>query len=216
MPKAWDELQIILPKDDGFGGKTTTIDGASKDSRVEQLSSELKQLKLQRRIDKLKKKLKESKSREMTSFSSSNEETDTSSEEEGKDKKGGKGDKRSYNTTPFNYDNIPHSSTFTSVPVGNPPPHFDGTDYTKWSYSMRMHLISLNPSAWNIVRVGVDFPDKDEEPNFEQLKQIHRNAQACSVLLSSLKKMSLIDSMVLRRLKTFETLFKDPMKAPRP
>jgi hypothetical protein len=121
MPKAWDELQIILPKDDGFGGKTTTIDGASKDSRVEQLSSELKQLKLQRRIDKLKKKLKESKSREMTSFSSSNEETDTSSEEEGKDKKGGKGDKRSYNTTPFNYDNIPHSSTFTSVPVDNPP-----------------------------------------------------------------------------------------------
>jgi hypothetical protein len=45
------------PKGDGSGGKTTPIDGASRDSHVEQLSSELKQLKLQRKIDKLKKKL---------------------------------------------------------------------------------------------------------------------------------------------------------------
>jgi hypothetical protein len=53
---------------------------------------------------------------------------------------------------------------------------------------MGMHLTSLSLSVWNTVRVGVDFPDKDEEPNFEQLQQIHRNAQACSVLLSSLEK----------------------------
>jgi hypothetical protein len=53
---------------------------------------------------------------------------------------------------------------------------------------MRMHLISLDPSVWNIVCVGVDFPDKDEELDFEQLQQIHRNAQAYSVLLSSLEK----------------------------
>jgi hypothetical protein len=53
---------------------------------------------------------------------------------------------------------------------------------------MRMHLISLGPSVWNIVCVCVDFLDKDEEPDFEQLQQIHRNAQACSVLLSSLEK----------------------------
>jgi hypothetical protein len=38
------------------------------------------------------------------------------------------------------------------------------------------------------VCAGVDFPDKDEELDFEQLQQIHRNAQACSVLLSSLEK----------------------------
>jgi hypothetical protein len=68
------------------------------------------------------------------------------------------------------------------------PPCFDGMDYTKWSYSMRMHLISLGPSVWNIVRAGVDFLDKDEEPDFEELQQIHHNAQACSVLLSSLEK----------------------------
>jgi hypothetical protein len=38
------------------------------------------------------------------------------------------------------------------------------------------------------VRVGVDFPNEDEEPDFEQLQQIHCNAQACTVLLSSLEK----------------------------
>jgi hypothetical protein len=31
-----------------------------------------------------------------------------------------------------------------------------------------MHLISLSLSVWNIVHVGLDFPDKDEEPEFEQ------------------------------------------------
>jgi hypothetical protein len=68
------------------------------------------------------------------------------------------------------------------------PPGFDGMDYTKWRYLMRMHLISLGLSIWNIVRVGVDFSDEDDEPDFEQLQQIHRNAQACTVLLSSLEK----------------------------
>jgi DNA-binding response OmpR family regulator len=38
------------------------------------------------------------------------------------------------------------------------------------------------------MRVDVDFPGKDEELHFEQLQQIHRNAQACLVLLSSLEK----------------------------
>jgi hypothetical protein len=36
--------------------------------------------------------------------------------------------------------------------------------------------------------VGVDFPDEDEESIFDQLQQIHHNAQACMVLLSSLEK----------------------------
>jgi hypothetical protein len=53
---------------------------------------------------------------------------------------------------------------------------------------MKMHLISLNLSIWTIVRTCVDFPNEDEELDFEQLQQIHRNAQATSVLLSSLEK----------------------------
>jgi hypothetical protein len=51
-----------------------------------------------------------------------------------------------------------------------------------------MHLISLNSSVWTIVCTCVEFLDEDEEPDYEQLQQIHRNAQASSVLLSSLDK----------------------------
>jgi hypothetical protein len=43
-------------------------------------------------------------------------------------------------------------------------------------YVMKMHLISLSPSIWKIVCIGVDFPEEDEEPGFEQLQQIYRNA----------------------------------------
>jgi hypothetical protein len=53
---------------------------------------------------------------------------------------------------------------------------------------MRVHLISLNPSIWTIVRTCVEFLDEDEEPSYEQLQQIHRNAQASSILLSSMEK----------------------------
>jgi hypothetical protein len=116
------ELPPLPPKGNGSGGKSTPVDGALRDSQIEQLSSGLKQLKLQRKIEKLEKKLKEFKSCEVASSSSSNEETDASSEEEAKDKKGKKGDKGSYNTASFNYDNLPHSNDFPSVPVGNPPP----------------------------------------------------------------------------------------------
>jgi hypothetical protein len=48
MSKAKDGVKEIppLPKGNAFGGKTTLVDGASNEFRVEQLSSELKQLKL--------------------------------------------------------------------------------------------------------------------------------------------------------------------------
>jgi surface antigen len=88
------------------------------------------QLKLQRKINKLKKKLKDSKSWQLTSSSSSNEKTDDSFKEEVKGKREKKRDKRSYNTTSFNYDNLHPFNAFTSVPIGNAP-CFDGTDYTK-------------------------------------------------------------------------------------
>jgi hypothetical protein len=87
MSKSRDEMQVIPPKGDGSNGKTTPVDGASKGSHVEQLSSELKQLKLQRKIDKIK----EFKSHEIVASSSSNEETDASSEKEEKGKKEKKG-----------------------------------------------------------------------------------------------------------------------------
>jgi hypothetical protein len=107
MSKARDGVEGIPPppKSDVSNGKTTPIDGASRDSHMEQLSYELKQLKLQKKIDKIKKKLKDSKGQELAFSSSSNEETNASSKEEAKGKRGSKGDKKSYNTTSFNYDN---------------------------------------------------------------------------------------------------------------
>jgi hypothetical protein len=122
LSKVGDVVQVITPKGDG-----------SNDSRVEQLSSELKQLKLQRKIDKLKKKIKESKSHEVVSSSSSNKEAGASSEEEAKDKKRGKEDKRSYNTTPFNYDNLPHLTPSLRYPLVDSPFQWDGL------YQMELH-----------------------------------------------------------------------------
>jgi hypothetical protein len=80
----------------------------------------------------------------VTSSSSSNEEIDASSEEEVKDKKEKKGDKRSYNTTSYNYDNLPHSNNFTSVPVGKPPLPF------RWDRLHQMEL--LDEDAFNLTR----------------------------------------------------------------
>jgi hypothetical protein len=51
-----------------------------------------------------------------------------------------------------------------------------------------VHLILLNPSVWTIVRTCVEFPDEDEEPSYEQFQQIHCNAQASLILLSSMEK----------------------------
>jgi hypothetical protein len=84
------------------------------------------QIKLQRKINKLK----APKTQQLTSSSSSNKESDTTFKEEVKSKRRRKGDKRSYNTTSFNYDKLSPSSAFTSVPVGKAP-HFDGMSYTK-------------------------------------------------------------------------------------
>jgi hypothetical protein len=58
----------------------------------------------------------------LASSSSSNEETDASSKEEAKGKRRRKGDKKSYNSTSFNYDNLPPSNAFSSVPIGKAPP----------------------------------------------------------------------------------------------
>jgi hypothetical protein len=49
---------------------------------------------------------------------------------------------------------------------------------------MRSHLFSLHPSIWEIVESGMKF-DSSDSPMFIN-EQIHRNAQATTVLLASL------------------------------
>jgi hypothetical protein len=85
----------------------------------------------------------------------------------------------------FDYSRIPQSTNahLLSIPLGKPP-HFDGEDYGFWNHKMRSHLFSLHPSIWEIVENGMHF-DSSDSPLFIN-EQIHKNAQATTVLLASL------------------------------
>jgi hypothetical protein len=85
----------------------------------------------------------------------------------------------------FDYSHMPYNSNahLLSIPLGKPP-HFDGEDYSFWSHKMRGHLFSLHPSIWEIVENGMHF-DSTYNPVIIN-EQIHKNAQATTVLLASL------------------------------
>jgi hypothetical protein len=85
----------------------------------------------------------------------------------------------------FDYSCIPYNSNahLLSIPLGKPP-HFDGEDYSFWSHKMRSHLFSLHPSIWKVVENGMHF-DSTDHPVFIN-EQIHKNAQATTILLASL------------------------------
>ncbi|XP_066322441.1 uncharacterized protein [Miscanthus floridulus] len=64
-------------------------------------------------------------------------------------------------------------------------PYFDGTRYIDWAYKMKMHLITVR--LWEVVDVGVMIPiDEDREITLEEAFDLHQNAQAVSLLVSSL------------------------------
>jgi hypothetical protein len=85
----------------------------------------------------------------------------------------------------FDYSRIPYNSNahLLSIPLGKPP-HFDGEDYYFWSHKMRSHLFSLHPSIWKIIENGMHFDSTDNHVFINE--QIHKNAQAATVLLASL------------------------------
>jgi hypothetical protein len=85
----------------------------------------------------------------------------------------------------FDYSCIPYNSNahLLSIPLGKPP-HFDGEDYSFWSHKMCSHLFSLHPSIWEIVENGMHFDCSDNLVFINE--QIHKNAQATTVLLASL------------------------------
>jgi hypothetical protein len=85
----------------------------------------------------------------------------------------------------FDYSRIPYNSNahLLSIPLGKPP-HFDGEDYAFWSHKMHSHLFSLHPSIWEIGENGMQF-DSIDNPMFIN-EQIHKNAQATTILLASL------------------------------
>jgi hypothetical protein len=85
----------------------------------------------------------------------------------------------------FDYSRIPYNSNahLLSIPLGKRP-HFDGEDYSFWSHKMRSHLFSLHPSIWEIVENVMHFDSMDNPVIINE--QIHKNAQATTVLLASL------------------------------
>jgi hypothetical protein len=70
-----------------------------------------------------------------------------------------------------------------SIPLGKPP-HFDGDNYSFWSHKMRSHLFSLHPSIWETVENELHFDSSDNHVFINE--QIHKNAQATTVLLASI------------------------------
>ena len=79
------------------------------------------------------------------------------------------------------------SSNFISVPLGKAP-LLDGLNYADWVNKMKMHLIALHPSLWEVVNVGVRMPKNGEDMTPEMMVDLHRNAQATSVIVSSLSQ----------------------------
>jgi hypothetical protein len=94
--------------------------------------------------------------------------------------------KKSYSSVSFNYDSISlPTNHHINIPVGKLPP-FDGTNFAKWKYMMKAYLTGLHPELWNIVCVGFDDPEDLENLTLGDIRNIHRNAQATSALLSAL------------------------------
>jgi hypothetical protein len=149
---------------------------------------------LMRRLEKLtvenNKLRRKAKGKKTKGGSSSSEDGDSSLEED-VSKKGKKvrnnRDKPSYNSMSFNCDNMPSITAYTSIPIGEAP-YFDGTCYNQWKYCMKNYLYSISLKVWQVVCDGVEFPNEDEQPTADQLQKIYHNAQATSILTSSIDK----------------------------
>jgi len=59
-------------------------------------------------------------------------------------------------------------------------------NYDEWADKMKSHLIGVHPSLWEIVNVGVNKPKDGEEMTPEMLQDLHRNAQAVSIIKGTL------------------------------
>ena len=94
-----------------------------------------------------------------------------------------------YTRNSFDYSKMQgnFSSNFISVPLGKAP-LLDGLNYADWVNKMKMHLIALHPSLWEVVNVGVRMPKNGEDMTPEMMVDLHRNAQATSVIVSSLSQ----------------------------
>jgi hypothetical protein len=106
---------------------------------------------LMKKLEKLKAKNKrlKTKGKRAKTYSSSSEDGDSSFKEEvsNKGRKGrNKHDKPSYNSMSFNYNNMPNSTAYTSVPIGKAA-RFDGSNYNQWKHCRKKYVYSLHPKV---------------------------------------------------------------------
>jgi hypothetical protein len=168
MLKPEEEIEVLPPSFDD-DRNTIVVEEGSKlgTSKTPTLEGLIKKL------DKLKAKNKrlKAKGKKGTKYSYSSDDDDSSFEEEVSNKgmKGrNKHDKPSYNSMSFNYNKLPNSTAYTSVPIGKAP-HFDGLNNNQWKHCMKNYLYSHHPEVWQIVCDGVNFSDEDEQSTSDQL-----------------------------------------------
>jgi hypothetical protein len=144
MPRNRDE-DDATPRFDDKSNTNNNEEGSKM-----RASTDAKLIDLMKRIEKLtteNNKLRRKVKDKMTKEGSSSREEDSSYEEE-YSKKGKKGrnnrDKPSYNSMPFNYDNMPSTTAYTSIPVGKAP-YFDGTCYNQWKHCMKIIYTLFHP-----------------------------------------------------------------------
>jgi hypothetical protein len=86
--------------------------------------------------------------------------------------------KNDYRSVSFNYDSLDtKSKDDVTIPVG--------TNFAKWKHMMNSYLIGLSLELWNIVCVGFDDPEDFGNLTPHDRRNIRRNAQATSILLSA-------------------------------
>jgi septal ring factor EnvC (AmiA/AmiB activator) len=139
-----DEDDATLRFDDKSNTNNNEEDSKTRTSTDAKLEDLMKRLeKLTAENNKLRRKVKTKRTK---GGSSSSEEEDSSYEEE-YSKKGKKGinnhDKSSYNSMSFNYDNMPSTTAYTSIPVGKAS-YFDRTCYNQWKHCMKNYLYSIS------------------------------------------------------------------------
>jgi hypothetical protein len=130
MSRDMDEIEVLSPKFDDDSNPIVVEEGSklgtSKTPTLEDLMENLEKLKAENKRLKIKGK--------KTKVCSTSSEDDDSSFKEEVSNKGRKGrrkhDKPSYNSMSFNYNNMPSSTAYTSVPIGKTP-RFDGTNYNQ-------------------------------------------------------------------------------------
>jgi hypothetical protein len=147
MSRTGEEVEVPLKFDEE--GNPIIIEEGSKKGALNALTLEG----LMRKVEKLtaenKKFRTKAKCKKTKGSSSSSEEENSSFEEEvsKEEKKGRRNhDKPSYNPLYFNYNNMPSSTVYTSIPIGKAP-HFDGINYNQWKHCMKNYLYSISPEV---------------------------------------------------------------------